>query len=111
MSGQVVNTRFAKTDQYRKVLEIYKKAGNCPFCKKEFKKLGKPMLKKYKGWFATDNNWPYKNTRYHFLIVSEKHREKLQEFRKNDFEAVLYLAQWLVKKYRIKGGGLALRFG
>ena len=108
---EIVEPKFARTKEYRNVLGIFKKAGNCPFCKDAFKTLKKPVLKKEKGWFVTTNTWPYKNTKYHFLIISEKHNENIADFKKSDFESVFKLIKWLVKKYKIKGGGVALRFG
>ncbi len=92
-------------------MEVFERAGSCPFCKEAFKNLKKPVLKKEKGWFATTNNWPYKNSRRHFLIISKKHKEKMGDFKKSDFQSVIKLSNWLVKKYKIKGGALTLRFG
>lgn len=108
---EVVDPKFARTKEYRNILNIYKKAGNCPFCKDHFKKLKKPILKKEKGWFATTNSWPYKNAKYHFMLIPEKHKESINDFNSSDFESVLRLTKWLVKKYKIKGGAIALRFG
>ena len=45
------------------------------------------------------------------MILGEKHRENFSELKKRDFEAVSYLAKWAIKKYKIKGGALAVRFG
>lgn len=108
---EVVNPDFARTKEYRNVLNIFKKAGDCPFCKEAFKTLKKPVLKKEKGWFVTANSWPYKKSKYHFLIISEKHKENIDDFSISDFKAIFNLINWLIKKYKIKGGALALRFG
>ncbi len=60
---------------------------------------------------ATENSWPYQGTKVHCLLIAESHKEHFAELTKSDFKAVRYLTNWLIKKLRIRGGGLALRFG
>ena len=71
----------------------------------------KKILKTYKKWFITESSWPYQNTKFHFLIISEKHKEEFSDLKTSDFEIVSCLANWAIKKYKIKGGALTLRFG
>ncbi|MFH1551295.1 MAG: HIT domain-containing protein [bacterium] len=111
MVKKVVNPEFAKSKNYKEVLDAIEKTGKCPFCRENFKYHKKIILKKEKGWFVTKNSWPYKNTEHHFIIISEKHKEEFDELDSYDFEAVLKLVNWTIKKYKIKGGGLTLRFG
>lgn len=111
MKRRVVDLRHAKSKEYREVLKNIQEIGKCPFCKENFRYHKKPILKKEKRWFITKSSWPYKNTQYHFLIISEKHKENFEELNLSDFEAVFRLTNWAIKKYKIKGGGLTLRFG
>lgn len=110
-----VDLRFAKAKGYRggyrKVLEIIKKTGKCPFCKENFEYHKKTIFKTNKKWFIVESTWPYRNAKFHFLIIPEKHKENLNELNSSDFKSVCELANWALKKYKIKGGGLALRFG
>ena len=69
------------------------------------------MLHNKLGWFITESTWPYKNSQKHFLIIPLRHKENLREITNKDMQAILYLANWAIKKYRIKGGGLTMRFG
>ena len=109
---KVIDKRFAKGKKtYTKVLETIESIGECPFCPHNFKYHKKPILNKHTGWFITENNWPYKNTEKHFLIISEKHKEHFSELTLTDFSAVRYLVNWATKKFNIKGGAIALRFG
>ena len=108
---RVVNLKFAKSRDYRNVLKIIEKTAKCPFCKENFKYHKKPIEKKEKGWFITKNSWPYKNTEHHFLIISEKHKENFEDLSSVDFKSISRLVNWAIKKYKIKGGGLTLRFG
>lgn len=112
MSKKVVDSRFAKDrGDYSKVIEIIQKKGKCPFCPKNFKYHKKPILKKQREWFITESTWPYKNSEHHFLIIIRKHKEEFNQLNRKDFSAVLFLVNWAIKKYKIKGGGLILRFG
>lgn len=108
---RVVNPRFAKGKEYRQVIGAIDKIGHCPFCPENFKYHKKPILKKMSGWALTENSWPYKNTEKHFIIISSKHKEALEELTARDFDAILKLSRWAVRTYKIQGGALALRFG
>ncbi|MBL7150253.1 MAG: HIT domain-containing protein [Candidatus Pacebacteria bacterium] len=106
-----VNIKNARRGEYKRVIEKIALIGKCPFCKENFKYHKKPVFKRKNGWFLTNNSWPYKNTDCHLIIIGEKHKENFSELTKKDFEAVVYLAKWAIKKYKIKGGGFAMRFG
>ena len=107
----VVNRRNARKGGYQTVIDTIHKQGKCPFCKENFAYHKNPILKRKNGWFISKNSWPYKNTKYHFIIIGEKHKEKFSELTKNDFEAVSYLTNWVIKKFKIPGGALTMRFG
>ena len=112
MKKIVVNKRFAKgKGEYEKVINTIESKGKCPFCQDNFKYHKKPILKKIGAWFITENNWSYKNSKYHFLIINIKHKELFEELTKKDWESVRILTNWVIKKYKIKGGAIALRFG
>lgn len=108
---KVVDKTYAKSEEYRKTLEVIEKTAKCPFCKDNFKYHKNDILKKQKNWFITKCSWPYKNSKFHFLIISEKHKENFIDLKQTDFSTVSGLMNWTIKKYRIKGGALSLRFG
>lgn len=111
MIKKIVNPRFAKSEDYLRVLKGIEKTNKCPFCKENFKYHKEPILKREDGWFLTKQSWPYKNTEYHFLIIPEEHKEKFSDLDSSDFALVSKLVNWVNKKYKIRGGCLALRFG
>lgn len=111
MSETFVQKKFAKTTAYRDVLATIEKTKRCPFCRENFRYHRRPILKRSGGWIATENSWPYRGTRIHCLLISERHRERFEELTLRDFGAVSRLVRWLIKQYNIPGGGLALRFG
>ncbi len=111
MAKTFVHKQFAKTKDYKRTLEQIEKAGQCPFCPENFKYHKKPILKRARGWLATENSWPYKGARVHCLLIVERHCEHFEDLTLQDFKVVGSLVRWLIKKYKISGGGLALRFG
>ncbi len=111
MRKKFVNLANARKGEYRGVIEKILKTGKCPFCKENFKYHKKPVFKRKDGWFLTEASWPYKNANCHLMVLGEKHHENFAELKKRDFEAISYLVRFAIKKYKIKGGALAIRFG
>ena len=111
MKRKFVNIKNARKGEYKKIIEQISSTGKCPFCKENFKYHKKPIFKRKDGWFLTNNSWPYKNTSCHLIIIGEKHKENFSELTKKDFGAIIYLTQWAIKEYKIKGGGFVMRFG
>lgn len=110
---RVVDPTFAsRTPDYAKVISAIEAKGKCPFCRKNFKYHTKKFLRERGGWIITPNAWPYQNTARHFLIINpRKHQEGLPHLTAKDWVSILFLAKWAVKKYRLRGGALCLRFG
>lgn len=111
MKKSFVDIKNARKGEYKRVIEEIAKTGKCPFCKDNLKYHRKPIIARKEGWILTEATWPYKNVRYHFIILGEKHRENITELNKKDFGAIAYLVKLAIKKYGIKGGALAGRFG
>ncbi len=107
----LVDPKFARGKMYKKVIHEIAAEKVCPFCPETFKWHTKPILKHKDDWFITENFNPYKDTQFHFLIISKKHNENFSDLSFVDWESVSLLCNWAVKKYKIKGGGLTMRFG
>ena len=112
MKKKVVNKRFAKgKGEYEEVINEIETKGKCPFCPENFKYHKDPILKRNGTWFLTKDSWPYKNSKYHFLIINKTHKEFFKELTTKDWESLRVLTNWAVKKYKLNGGAFALRFG
>jgi len=109
--GAGIDIRFAKTGDYRKTLEKIIDTDKCPFCPNNFKYHKKPILKKLNGWLATENSWPYENTKHHFIFIPEAHKETFSDLTVEDFKTLRELIGWVIEKYKIEGGGVTMRFG
>ena len=107
-----VNVKNTKSAGYAAVLRQIQKDRVCPFCEKHFLKYHtRPILKKSKYWILTENFRPYPGTTHHLLVVSRKHIDhfdKLSAAAQADLFSILAPE---VRKRRIKGGGLFMRFG
>jgi diadenosine tetraphosphate (Ap4A) HIT family hydrolase len=106
-----VDKQNAHSKDYRKTIKAISLTNKCPFCRENFRYHKHPILKQINGWFITKSSWPYKNTRFHFLILNHLHRTDLNDLNINDYLAISRLTSWTVKKFKIRGGGFAFRFG
>ena len=111
MEKKFVNTKNARKGEYENIIKQIATTGKCPFCKENFKYHKKPIYKKIGKWFLTNNSWPYKNAKHHLLILGYDHKENFSQLTNKDLESVAYLTRWAIKKWKIKGGGLTMRFG
>ena len=111
-SKKVVDPTFATARKdYFDVLKTIEAGGECPFCPFKFKYHKHAVLNNHKGWLISDSSWPYNNSQRHLIIIGDKHKEKIEELSAEDMTAILFLIKWASKKFDIKGGGFAMRFG
>lgn len=107
-----VNVSGSRTPEQFEVLKDIHQRGVCPFCLENLKKYHKkPIIISGKYWLATKNQWPYKNTKYHFLFIHKKHIESIDELKPVETQELFKIATQLNKKFKIKSGGLCMRFG
>ncbi len=111
MKKKFVTKKFTKNQEYKKVLAVIEKEGKCPFCTENFKYHKHPVLKKDGDWIITQISWPYKNTSYHFILISRRHKEQFGQLRNADMIAMSKLVKWAIRKFNIRGGAITLRFG
>lgn len=105
----VNNSRFA--DQ-QAVMENILEAGHCPFCAENLAKYHKAdIIKHGQYWLLTPNQWPYTNTKHHFLLIHTQHVESLRDITPEASAELFALTNWAIEEYQLEGGALALRFG
>jgi diadenosine tetraphosphate (Ap4A) HIT family hydrolase len=110
--SKTVDLINARKKRQIKVMKEIIAQGCCPFCKEHlFKFHEKPIIKEGKFWLLTQNQWPYNNVQVQFLIISKKHIENISEVEPEASAELMKLAAWAMKKYRIKGGAICMRFG
>lgn len=108
----LVDIDNSRLEEQRAVMEKIIEAGHCPFCLENLEKYHKQeILKEGKYWLLTTNQWPYKHTKVHLLIIYKEHATNLQELDPQSGIELLEFVQWAAEKFQIPGGGWAMRFG
>jgi len=108
---EVVNPTYAKDPEYFEILQQIQSEKKCPFCPDNFKYHTEPILKESGNWFITRNFKQYENSDHHFIILSERHFERLEGASAPDFACILELAKWAENEFNLQGGALCMRFG
>lgn len=109
---QFIDLDNAREEEQLKVMQDIASNEHCPFCIENLKKYHKqPIIKETKYWLLTKNQWPYPNTKVHFLVIYKDHAINLSELADKSGEELLQLVKWVEKEYKIPGGGWVMRFG
>lgn len=107
-----VNLDNARFPEQRAIMERFDAQGLCPFCPPQIEEVeAEPVIRQGSHWHIRKNRWPYRGTRLHFLMIANQHIENLTEILPEAWQELLELIQWIESNYRVKGGGLGLRFG
>ena len=107
-----VNLDNARLDEQREVMRKIIASGECPFCQENLLMYHKqPILRESGAWLLTHNQWPYKHLRVHLLLIAKEHAESLKDLPIEAGLEMLEMCQWAEKKFDIKSGALAIRFG
>ncbi len=85
----------------------------CPFCEENIENYHpKPILFKTKYWMVTENAWPYKMTRFHFLLVYRPdHATNTADLKPEAFAEFNDILKRLQKDYGLVDGTILMRFG
>lgn len=109
--SQHVDKTYARSAEYRSQLEEIESANVCPFCPGHRKWHPNPIENKSGKWGITKIRENYPNARLHFLIMGEDHMEHFLDIKPSDWADIRELIRWACGKYKIIGGGIAMRFG
>lgn len=111
------NNSFVDIDNSRggeqtEVMKKIQQQNHCPFCPEHLGEYHKPIIvKEGKHWVITPNQWPYKNTKVHYLAIYKKHATQLHELPPEAGAELITLFGQIEQEEHILGGGFAMRFG
>lgn len=106
------NAEVVKRSDYANTLNAIVAGGFCPFCEEHlFKHHRKPIIYKSKYWLVTENSWPYKGSKFHFIFITRPHIEKTENMSHAMWTELQKLYKKLVKGYDIAGATLMIRSG
>lgn len=109
---QFVDLDNAREHDQKVVMQEIQAEEHCPFCLENLHKYHKrPILKEGTYWLLTDNQWPYKHTKVHLLLIYKEHATRLSELEPEAGKELLEFVQWAEVEYKVRGGGWAMRFG
>lgn len=107
-----ININNSREKDQIEVMQKIADQAHCPFCEENLRLYHKkPILKETEHWLVTENQWPYKHTKYHFLLIYRKHITKLEELETAAGSELFDLVKELEKEYQFEGGGFSMRFG
>ncbi len=107
-----VNTSNTRPGVYDAVISQIAKDKVCPFCPDQLLAYHKnPILAENTYWLATDNMYPYKDTKTHLLFIHKEHVINISEVPQKAWEELQVLANEFIKNRNIPGGTLLMRFG
>lgn len=102
-------TRSAKMRRYYDQIEA---DGICPFCPEHWEKhLDAERVHLGENWLVTNNQYPYENTREHFMLISTYHATTMAEIKPESWQELGEILAWLEKTYQADFGGVGWRFG
>lgn len=115
MKKQRVDTRNAtvvKRTAYANTLNKIVAGGFCPFCEEHlFKHHRQPLIYRSRHWLVTENAWPYKGVRLHFLFITRTHIEKTEDISPAGWLELHKLYKKLMERHRLTGATLMIRSG
>ncbi|HOA11993.1 HIT family protein [Candidatus Woesebacteria bacterium] len=110
--NQFINLANARETEQKSVMKDIADAKHCPFCRENLCKYHQqPILKEGQFWLVTTNQWPYRHTKHHFLLIYKVHAVSLSDLSPAAGQELFELIAEIEQSYAIKGGGLAMRFG
>ena len=111
-SKDFINIENARHEAQRAVMEEIADNEECPFCPEALEKYHKQeIIRRGRLWLLTYNQWPYKHTDLHLLAIANDHVEDLTQLREGAFDELQEHFLWASQEFRIKAGGIAMRFG
>ena len=110
--NQFINVANSREKEQKERMEDIIEAGHCPFCRENLCKYHQePILKEGKFWIVTTNQWPYKHSKHHFLLIYKVHAVNLSDLSPAAGQELFELLAEIEESYQLKGGGFAMRFG
>ncbi len=84
----------------------------CAFCPKNIKsETTSKIIIETDNWYVKNNDFPYKNTKYHFLLISKKHVKTINSLSKSARSEFLDIVALVEVKYSLTSYGVGMRSG
>lgn len=97
-------------EQIRRMEEL-KIKGECHFCGDAPKKHTAPIIYENPHWFVTANDFPYKGSVHHYLIVSRQHVTQVDHLSVESWLELPNAIKWLKNHLGVDGFSIFVRSG
>ena len=97
------------TPAYRAHMEKTIVQGICPLCSPD--PSVNVVLRRTGHWQVWKNPFAYEHHDHHFIIASIHHIDDITKLTHEMWASLGVLIDWVVREYKLPGGGLVMRFG
>jgi ATP adenylyltransferase len=98
-------------DQLERMHRLQKEK-RCFFCDENYTHIGaSPAVYTSKLWYIKKNDYPYKGSVHHYLIVPKNHIQTISEFPSASWKELQKAILWLEKKTKVTGYSVFVRSG
>lgn len=101
----------ARSKRQLKIFDQIIREGICPFCPLHRHRFFPKVLRQGRHWDLVTNNWPYKGSSLHLMLIYRRHATRLGDLKTDSGREVWTILQRIEKSYRLKSGSIGLRFG
>ncbi len=112
MSDATYNLETARSEEQRQQMVELGARGVCAFCRQNAEtEMREPIELETKFWYVKKNDYPYKRTKLHLVLISQQHVKTLSDL---NSEALHDLADTIVKiekQWQLTSYGVGIRSG
>jgi ATP adenylyltransferase len=102
----------ARTDEQLEQMMQLEESGICVFCPQHFDEHHEnPVEHGGTYWYVTKNDYPYKHTRAHLLIVPRKHITSVAELSSESWAEFGEIVAWAIDHYSLASQAVVIRSG
>ena len=106
-----VNQNHARPGGYDKVIAEIAKKKLCPFCPEHLVEFHKLPIVEREFWLITDNQFPYKPSKWNKLIIHRVHIQHFSEISPLAWKELGEIIQEQTRALNMAGGSFFMRFG
>jgi ATP adenylyltransferase len=93
-------------------MQQLKNEKRCFFCENNYTDIGaSPAVYESPFWYIKKNDYPYKGSVHHYLIVPKTHINSLSDISSKSWSALSKAIEWLEEKLKVKGYSIFARSG
>ncbi len=102
----------ARSDEQRKQMEELAKRGVCAFCRENAEtEMREPIELETDTWFVKKNDYPYKRTKLHLVLIPKEHVKTLSDLSIDALHGLPEIIVTAEKKWQLTSYAVGIRSG